>query len=640
MIALLASLVMSQSVSSPIELGGMLCHPRRLMVQLESMASAGALGRMGFKVLRRFPEIGYVAVETPVGALQASRHTIEDLPGVREVDFDRCALPAYTPNDPMWPDQWHMRTIKADLAWDQSLGGSGAIVAVIDTGVEVSHEDLAPNIWVNAGEIPGNSIDDDGNGYIDDINGYDFAYNDADPNDVYGHGTACAGLVAGRGDNSLGVSGVAPKARIMALKASFDDGYFYDSNNVGAYLYAANNGAKVLSMSFFSDRVSNSERLAIDYCWSHGVLPVAASGNSNFIYPYYPGAYENTLSVAATTQSNQKAGFSDFGTWVDVAAPGVSLTTTAKGNAYTGGFAGTSGATPHVAGMAALLFGANPSATNAQVRNAIEDTATLLSQAPYGEFSNYGLIDVQSAMAAILSGPASPKPSKVRYLTPAGNEKTADPHNVIATSRIYGRGFQKPIPVGVIMNGKSLKIVARSRDWMDVVVPKTTGNLQVYANGALIQTISIQSASQTIYSGIEASTQGATLTGGFMEMLKQDTAYVNCTRRSDEYILVQSVFRKVRPTANMALVIRRRYTGTANGTEKLYLYDWTTASYPYGSFELLSSTTVMGSFTTTTIPLVNPARYVDPEGTMYFQLLTDTVDSGGEVDVDVLQLVK
>lgn len=640
MLTLLASFLMNPLDVAPILVGGELCHPSRLMVEISSPIAETALEANGLKVIRRFPEIGYLAVETPVGTLLRSRELAARLPGVVEVDLDRCALPAYTPNDPMFGDEWHIQTIKADVAWNQSLGSTSATIAVIDTGVEVTHEDLAGNVWVNAGEIPGNGIDDDGNGYIDDVNGYDFAYNDSNPDDQYGHGTACAGLAAGVGDNAIGVCGVAPKARIMALKASTDAGYFYDSNDVGAYLYAAHNGAKVLSMSFFSDRVSNSERLAIDYCWAHGVLPVAASGNSNFIYPYYPGAYEHTMSVAATTQSNQKAGFSDFGSWVDVATPGVNLTTTAKNNAYTNGFAGTSGATPIAAGTAALLFGANPLASNAQVRNAIEDTATLLNQAPYGEFANYGLVNADAAMTAILGSPAPPRSPIVRYMTPAGFEGTLTPPTVLSTSRIYGRGFQKPVPVLVTLNGKTLKIVNRDRDWLDVAIPRIAGTLNVYVSGSLVKSITVQSASQTIYSGIEASTQGATLTGGYFAMLLQDTNYVNCDVRSDGNILVQSVFRRVKPTANMSLVIRRRYNATANGTEKLYLYDWTTASYPYGSFDLLSTTPVMSGFTTTVIPLTNPARYVDPEGTMYFQLLTDTVDAGGNVDIDVLQLTK
>jgi len=623
----------------PVDVDGSLFHPNRLLVQISHPVVREAILWNGYPVLRNFNEIGYVVVEVPTGTLDESRRAIKRIAGVVRVDLDRAARVAYTPNDPLWPNQWHFLNIQVDDAWDVSLGGASAIVAVIDTGVEVTHEDLQANIWVNADEIPQNGVDDDQNGYVDDINGYDFAYNDPDPNDVYGHGTPCAGLAAGVGDNSIGVSGVAPRARIMALKASIDEGYFYDSNNVAAYLYAANNGAKVLSMSFFSDRVSNSERLAIDYCANHGVLPVAASGNSNHIYPYYPAAYESTLAVAATNQNDNKAGFSDFGTWVDVAAPGVSLTSVAVNNGYTGGFGGTSGATPHVAGVAALLFGAKPNATVQEVRNAIEDTAVLLTQAPFGEFTNYGLVDTQAALNALLGAPAPAVSPRVRYLTPASHEADGTP-GTLRRSRIYGRGLQKPALVQAMLNGKPVKVVGRARDWADLALPKATGTLNVYVNGALQSSIALQTQSSTLYTGIEGSTQGATLTGGFFELLKQDTAIVTCSRRNDGNILVQSVFRRVKAAASMSLVIRRRYTGTTTGQERLSIYDWSTASYPYGSYDVLSDVPLSSAWTTTTIPLTNATRYPDDEGTVYFQLLTSDVDAGGKVEIDFLHLVK
>ncbi|HZH98919.1 MAG TPA: S8 family peptidase, partial [Fimbriimonadaceae bacterium] len=544
------------------------------------------------------------------------------------------------PNDPKWPDQWHMRQIKADQAWDRSFGSNQITVAVMDTGVNTAHEDLAANIWVNTGEIAGNGIDDDGNGYIDDRNGYDFAYSDPIPNDVNGHGTACAGLVAAAQDNSLGGSGVAPRAKIMALKSSIDSGYFYDSANVPAYLYAADNGAKVLSMSFYSDRVSHAERQAIDYCWSRGVLPVAAAGNDNTVYSYYPAAYENTLSVAATTQNDSMAGFSNRGSWVDVAAPGTGLTTTSAGGGYTGAFGGTSGACPHVAGLAALIWGARPNLTVDRVRSIIEDTATPLSQAPFGEFSNYGLVNCKAAMDAALDGTTTVRTPLVRYVTPTGVstgflERTGTA-NVV--SRVYGRGFDGQ-GVMVTSGGVQARIVGQSRDWIDFILPPSAGGaLEVEVNNVSIATVVRPVVKTLTYPLIEAATQGATLTGGFAEALSVDGAFVRCTRRNDGVIRMHSTFRRVEASPEMDLVLSRRYTGTKAGTENVYLYDWSSASYPYGNFVLLHSGRIPQNLSSSVIRVPDAARFRDFEGTLYLQIETSGTGPGAAAEYDLVQL--
>src|SRR5262249_20434849 len=155
---------------------------------------------------------------------------------------------------------------------------------------------------------------------------------DSDPSDDNGHGTSCAGLVAAVQDNSTGVTGVAPHCRVAAVKASTSSGFFYASANVPAYVYCADMGFKLMSMSFFSTEVVPAERDAIAYCWAHGVLPVVAAGNDNSVLPFYPAAFPQSLSVGATSaNSDLKAYFSDWGTWVNVAAPGISLWTTYPG---------------------------------------------------------------------------------------------------------------------------------------------------------------------------------------------------------------------------------------------------------------------------------------------------------------------
>jgi subtilisin family serine protease len=636
---MLAAIVIALAASAqnaPITVAGGLVHPRNLMVQYTDESSLDSLRKMG-TIVRVIPQIRYAVLETKPGRLISSHDSLGSYPGIEKVDYDHCAKPAYDPNDQYWPQQWDMRAIKANLAWDSQKGNPNVIVAVIDTGVKVNHPDLAANIWVNSGEVPGNGIDDDADGYIDDVNGYDFAYGDGSPNDNYGHGTACAGLVAAPQDNTIGVSGVAPGCRIMALKAAIDSGYFYDSANVPAYIYAADHGAKVLSMSFYSDRVSQSERDAIEYCWNHGVLPVAAAANDATIYPYYPAAYEHVLSVAAVDGNLNKAGFSDYGSWVDVSAPGTGLYTTTNDNGYTSGFGGTSGACPHVAGVAALCFSANLAATNQQVREAIEDTATLQNQAPFGEFSNYGLVNADMAVARMNGGGVTSHPPVVRYVTRYVQNSSRTGPKIL--TRVYGRGFGGASTVELTSSGGlPIAIPRRDRDWFDFNAIAAPGGFSVKVDGSPVATITFPSTGSTSYQLAEASTQGATLVGGYAEAANIDSTYIRTTRRSDGSILVQGTFRLVSPLLSR-LVLNRQYTGTTVGTETVQLYDWSSASYPYGNWVTLGTNPCPTTMTSTSFTITNPSRFIDPEGTVYLLITTSTdLPSGAEMRMDHIRL--
>ncbi len=232
---------------------------------------------------------------------------------------------------------------------------------MIDTGVDDDHPDLEANMWINEGEIPGNNIDDDGNGFVDDEHGYDFANNDGDPSDDNGHGTHVAGTVAALGDNSIGVIGVAFGAQIMGLKFLDANGSGFTSDAIGAIDYAVTMGAHVLNNSWGGGGFSQSLLEAIEFADEEGVLFVAAAGNSgtdNDVTPHYPSNYDvpNIISVASTNRFDDLSFFSNFGVQtVDLAGPGSEILSTVPGNGY--GFkSGTSMATPHVSGAAALLY--------------------------------------------------------------------------------------------------------------------------------------------------------------------------------------------------------------------------------------------------------------------------------------------
>ncbi len=253
------------------------------------------------------------------------------------------------PDDPSFPSQWGLHNTgqnvngqggssDADVdgpeAWDIETGDPSIIVAVIDTGVDYRHPDLAGNIWHNSGEIAGNGLDDDGNGFVDDTVGYDFLDGDNDPMDPSGHGTHVAGIIAAEGNNGTGITGVGWTLKIMALKAGGASGFFLSSTLIQAINYAVDNGAKVINASWGGDDSDPAMRGAIDNAKTQGVLFVAAAGNSGRnidSQPFYPASYDlsNIVSVAASDQDDGLASFSNFGpSSVDVGAPGSNILST------------------------------------------------------------------------------------------------------------------------------------------------------------------------------------------------------------------------------------------------------------------------------------------------------------------------
>ena len=640
----------SHTPKEPIESSAGLINPERLMIQLRPGASVAAITRAHLRakgrVLQDLPQIGWQIVEVDPRALFESREAYLREPAILRADFDRAKHLAYVPNDPYWP-MWHMQRIKADQAWDTHKGSPTVRVAIMDTGLNYNHPDLAANVWTNPGEIAGNGIDDDGNGYVDDIHGYDFAYGDGDPNDNFGHGSSCAGIIGARQDNGIGVTGVAPLTQLVGTKAALDTGYFYDSANVPALLYIADMGFQVVSMSFYSDGVTAAERTAIDYCWSHGVLPVAAAGNDSQVLPYYPGAYEHVLSVAATDTNDNKAGFSNWGTWVDVAAPGVGVSTV-SGGGYTTGFAGTSAACPHVAGLAALLFSV-PGATNATVRAAIEDTASTLNQAPFGQYTGYGLIDAKAALLRVQGLTSGSKPARVFFAEPVAggyfhkmltNAISGPPPSLF----IYGVGFEAPNVVRVLRNGVPLSILSRTRNILEVE-PNALGGgfMEVEVNAVVIQSYQHDSDPKWVFSPTDISTQGGgnpVVTGAWKELSRVDGSKLTCSARSSGDIFVQAAFRKVAPNTQLDFEFTRSYDNSSGGSERIEVYDWSVASYPYGTWTTIATNAITGSGTSLVSGSlsVSPQHYIDPEGTIYLQVVTTGVPSNALLRADALRV--
>lgn len=290
-----------------------------------------------------------------------------------------------TPTNPVttFPDvpnyggsnEWNLNSINAPEAWAQGYKGSGVVVAVVDTGVDINHPDLMSQLWVNADEVAGNGIDDDHNGYIDDISGWDFAGGDNNPDDQNGHGTHVAGSIAAD-DNGFGATGVAPNAKIMPVRVLGSNGSGTAAAVAAGIRYAADNGADIINLSL-GGALSSVIQSAIQYALSRDVLVVSAAGNESASTPSYPARFSaalaNVISVGAYSSSGALASFSNrvgSSGAVQVDAPGVGVYSTYIDGRY-GTLSGTSMATPQVAGLAALALSANPSLTASQLRTLI-----------------------------------------------------------------------------------------------------------------------------------------------------------------------------------------------------------------------------------------------------------------------------
>jgi subtilisin family serine protease len=371
----------------------------------------------GMEVVK--PDAG-VSVEASVAALERSNDVAYAEPDVRRTAFA-------TPDDTFFGLEWGLSNggqtvggvtgtpdadIDADQAWDTTVGSADVVVGVVDTGLDLGHPDLATNVWSNPGESgagrESNGVDDDGDGLVDDVTGWDWAAGDNQPLDENGHGTHVSGTIAGRGDDAMGVAGVAWRARLMALRILDATGSGRVSDAIKAYGYAAAHGARIVNASLGGGSFSRAERDAI--AAARDVLFVVAAGNEgadNDTTPSYPCDYDlpNVVCVAASDQHDELAGFSNYGaTSVDLAAPGVNIASAWPGSRWAL-LDGTSMATPHVAGTAVLALAANPRLDTAGLRAALLSSVDPLPTLA-GRLATGGRLNAARAVAAAAGTPA------------------------------------------------------------------------------------------------------------------------------------------------------------------------------------------------------------------------------------------
>lgn len=322
----------------------------------------------------------------------------------------------FIPNDSLINEQWALNKIQAFQAWDITQGSDSVLLAIIDTGIDYFHPDLKNQIFINTGETGldnfGNDkrfnfIDDDQNGFIDDYRGWDFTDRvgfpfdstggdylnwDNDPFDDQGHGTYIAGIAAAQTNNKSGIAGAAPKIKLLNLRAFDPGGYGEEDDVAAAILYAVQLGCKVINMSFGDDAFSYVLRDVIRYAYSQNVVLVASAGNSGSDLPHYPSGYSEVICVGNSTEEDYVAGNSNFGSTIDLVAPGSSILTTSLNGTYTS-INGTSASAPFVSAAAALLLSTN-NFNNEEVKQIIKSTTDDINSRGWDLRSGAGRLNI------------------------------------------------------------------------------------------------------------------------------------------------------------------------------------------------------------------------------------------------------
>ncbi len=348
---------------------------------------------------------------------------------LQQISYIRYAekIPAYelyfTPNDYDSLQRWYMDTVDAPLAWDKSRGNANVKIAVLDNAIDYDHPDLKGDIWRNRDDTPGDSVDNDNNGYIDDLQGWDVADNDNDPSppylklfgfNVFVHGTHVSGIASAVTDNDRGIAGMGFGTSLIPVKVTEDSSLspFSVSHPAEGLDYAIAAGADVINMSWGGDtsQLPNSKTIhqLVEVADSLGIVLVAASGNSGDTSLTYPAAYEEVIAVGATTRKDKMAGFSNYGSWLDVVAPGDSLWSTLPDSLSYGKKQGTSMASPLVAGITGLMLSYNPNYTKSQITACLKAGCENIdaSNPSYVGLMGAGQVNADSALACMTPPPA------------------------------------------------------------------------------------------------------------------------------------------------------------------------------------------------------------------------------------------
>ncbi len=433
---------------------------------------AKGLGRE-IEILSRIIKVSFdkSVLETNINGLKEIDPAIEYIQKSTNYKMD------IIPNDTLLSEQWALEKIQAFDAWDNTEGVDTVLLAVIDTGIDYLHPDLQNKIYLNAGEMgidangndkSSNGIDDDGNGFVDDFRGWDFTDRvgfpfdssggdyldwDNDPMDEQGHGTYIGGIAGAEVNNITGIAGVAPKIQIVILRAFDPAGFGEEDDVAAAILYAVQIGVKVINMSFGDNAFSLVLRDVIRFAYAQGVVLVGSSGNSGSTAPHYPSGYSEVISVGNSTIDDFVASNSNYGSTLDLVAPGSSIITTARNNNYAS-ISGPSAATPHVAATAALILSLQHF-TNEEVKQIIKSTTDDIADPGWDLRSGAGRLNLFRALTVIA-------PSVIKINSPTQDFATLEDQitvnasvlspSFVSYSLYYGTGYNPDDWISLIDN--------------------------------------------------------------------------------------------------------------------------------------------------------------------------------------------
>ena len=399
---------------------------------------------------------------------------------------------AGTPNDSLFRRQWNLSAI----GWTEvePVDASHLIVAVIDSGLDYRHPDIADQVWTNEREIAGApGVDDDGNGYVDDLRGWDFTHapgfagqgdyldRDADPMDESGHGTHVAGIIAATSNNGRGIAGVAHRVRIMPLRAGFSlaaGGFLEDDDLAAAIVYAADNGADILNMSWGDPQFSPLIRDVIRYARGRGCVMVAAAGNDGGQEVFYPAKFDETIAVGAIGKGDAVPAFSNRGSSIDIAAPGIGIWSLSPGGSYVER-TGTSMAAAHVSGIAAAFMAQAAGLNAAQVRTSLALSARDVGQSGWDDRTGAGVANI---------GASIPSPPVVAIAQPSVDDLIVDRVGVelilagnIGWLEVSWRALEEGSPWNRLFAGAAAQAIAGGVAWEVSTLPEGSYELRARA---------------------------------------------------------------------------------------------------------------------------------------------------------------
>ncbi len=346
--------------------------PGELLVKFRTTSNAkidAAIKTIGGRVQEKLSRIKVSRITLPEGmTVEKGAEALKKLGLVKYAEPNYIHYPFWEPSDPKFDEQWGLKKIDAPGGWSMETGSNKSVIAIVDTGVDMDHPDLKNKL----------------------VSGYDFYEDDNWPDDTESHGTHCAGIAAASTNNNKGVAGVCPNCAVMPVRV-FGGSGGSSSTVAKGVIWAVDHGADVISLSLGSPYPSSTLMDAINYASNKGAIIIAAAGNNNTSAETYPANFDRCLAVGSTDSNDTRSSFSNYGSWVDVAAPGSQIVSTVPGGGY-GYKSGTSMATPYVAGLAGLLFSCG-GANAYRVREAIEKSGHHV-----GSWNAYGRVNVKKAL--------------------------------------------------------------------------------------------------------------------------------------------------------------------------------------------------------------------------------------------------